>query len=68
MFLTIILCWVGILFFESPTSDGPSHLGESLSHSLYQNQSSPTSQALIKIKPMASGFTLLLELVMYSKN
>jgi len=36
MFLNIILCWVGILFFETPTSDGPSPLGESLSHRLYQ--------------------------------
>jgi hypothetical protein len=29
------------LFFETPTSDGPSHLGESLSHSLHQNQVPP---------------------------
>jgi hypothetical protein len=41
MFLTIIFCWVGILFFETPTSDGPSHLDESLDHSLYQNQAPP---------------------------
>jgi hypothetical protein len=41
MFLTIIFCWVGILFFETPTSAGPSHLGESLGHSLYQNQAPP---------------------------
>jgi hypothetical protein len=41
MFLTIIFRWVGILFSETPTSDGPSHLGESLGPSLYQNQAPP---------------------------